>query len=1046
MAASQKASRETYVDPSTPDLIQSLRQASLKSDTNPKPLIRSTVHRLPVTTVDKGKGKADITQEYEITSWKTAEFAYRKAASVGIGKDLPTLARGLFTVRGSDDGERILVRGYDKFFNVGEMGWTKQEAIERYSSPPYELTFKENGCIIFVAALSPSQLVVTSKHSLGQNRPGTEPGPEAGPSAGPEADEVDELHTSTSGTSSAPSSVSHAGKGEEWLDKHLAKAGGKNKADLAAELWSRGQTAVAELCDDTFEEHVLAYPPEKSGLHLHGLNSNSVSFATEPMEEVEKFAKEWGFIPTRYITLGSMQEVKDFTDRVGTTGEWQGEAIEGFVVRTRIPKDAQHANTKQDGIATPPYSPDQVWFYKVKYDEPYLMYRDWRELTKKMITAKTKWEKEGHRSETQSALDGDSVAEAMKALNVDDPIAKVDSNGEKKSKSQLKREQKARQQEAQRRARQGAIAGTATVEPQTPKPDPPKARSNRPETRVFIEWCYDQLYGSKTVRPNPRLFQGINHGKGIIHLRDTFLRYLESPEGRTKLQALGGAKGALAARLNADSGGSGGSDSGVESARLSRPFTHLLVLPIAVPGCGKTSLFLSLRHLFPTLIAHTQSDDVRSKKSGPGFLKSICELLGQSHIVLADRNNHLLKHRDEIVEAVRAWEERGGMTEEEERKLKKQNKHKKTTAGQQSHVSKADDATKTSTTPEEARPRVKIIALEWTLDLLPLNTLHRMMSDRIVTRGSNHQSLIADTIHATGSRSHETILWRFLESLETLGHAEGKGQGDRGRGDTCLDEVIRLNVETSQEEQLKRVCEVILKQIQEMHLPYDGANTISDAQLVAALDTAKRYKVAFTQTVEQQQSNVGKKNNAVRYYGLAVEMDISDIIAKMCDDNDNEVVKGAKAMYTDLQSRGRIISRPHITLVHSSNLPKQSDHPSTEHESHSLDKWKTYSHLCTTSSIDFEIELDSLLYDDKVMCFSVRTISPYSGSGMTSDQFWDLQSETWTPHITIGTVDESVRPFEANRLVSEGKGNGVRVASGGGQKGVVVQGRLRGMY
>ena len=33
--------------------------------------------------------------------------------------------------------------------------------------PPYTLTLKSNSCIIFIAALSPTQLVITLKHSLG---------------------------------------------------------------------------------------------------------------------------------------------------------------------------------------------------------------------------------------------------------------------------------------------------------------------------------------------------------------------------------------------------------------------------------------------------------------------------------------------------------------------------------------------------------------------------------------------------------------------------------------------------------------------------------------------------------------------------------------------------------------------------------------------------------------------------------------------------------------------------------------------------------------
>ena len=87
------------------------------------------------------------------------------------------------------------------------------ENMQDLTAAPYYLTVKSNGCIIFISALSPTELLVTSKHSLGQVK-------------------------------DAP--VSHAEKGEEWLDKTLASAS-KTREDLASELWSNNLTAVAEV-------------------------------------------------------------------------------------------------------------------------------------------------------------------------------------------------------------------------------------------------------------------------------------------------------------------------------------------------------------------------------------------------------------------------------------------------------------------------------------------------------------------------------------------------------------------------------------------------------------------------------------------------------------------------------------------------------------------------------------------------------------------------------------------------------------------------------
>jgi tRNA ligase len=100
---------------------------------------------------------------------------------------------------------------------------------------------------------------------------------------------------------------------------------------------------------------------------------------------VDEFADEWGFIKTRTIVLSSIQEVRNFTTEVGETGKWEGEALEGFVVRTQVtepPTDGKHS------VSLPPYQPGSSFFFKVKFDEPYMMYRDWREVTKILLGTK----------------------------------------------------------------------------------------------------------------------------------------------------------------------------------------------------------------------------------------------------------------------------------------------------------------------------------------------------------------------------------------------------------------------------------------------------------------------------------------------------------------------------------------------------------------------------------------------------------------------------------------------------------------------------------
>ncbi|AEO66641.1 6b83b6a4-e679-46de-a926-846fd8b6586e [Thermothielavioides terrestris] len=269
-----------------------------------------------------------------VDSWRFQEFDYKK-------RDLPTYARGLFTTRTQHGVPEIAIRGYDKFFNIDEVRETSWKHIMERTKGPYELTLKENGCIIFISGLEDDTLLVCSKHSTGDR---------------------------------SDVAVSHANVGEQHLERQLARLG-KTKEELARELRRRNATAVAELCDDSFEEHILAYGPDKAGLYLHGVNINVPEFMTYPAPLVQKFAEDWGFIKTGLIMIDDIHDVKAFLEEVAKTGAHDGRDVEGFVIRCKM--------TTNPGVA-----PYQDWFFKYKFEEPYLMFRQWREATKALISGK----------------------------------------------------------------------------------------------------------------------------------------------------------------------------------------------------------------------------------------------------------------------------------------------------------------------------------------------------------------------------------------------------------------------------------------------------------------------------------------------------------------------------------------------------------------------------------------------------------------------------------------------------------------------------------
>jgi tRNA ligase len=134
------AKRSRFSPESVDSLISSLERLKVN---NPK-AVKSNDHIYSVSGQASGSQSHDdvdgnavngsshqVGQRY-IRSWKMSEHLYRR-------KDcpFPTLARGLFTAaedygipsrtppgKGKEK-VRIVARGYDKFFNIGEVDWTE---------------------------------------------------------------------------------------------------------------------------------------------------------------------------------------------------------------------------------------------------------------------------------------------------------------------------------------------------------------------------------------------------------------------------------------------------------------------------------------------------------------------------------------------------------------------------------------------------------------------------------------------------------------------------------------------------------------------------------------------------------------------------------------------------------------------------------------------------------------------------------------------------------------------------------------------------------
>ncbi|KAI9221500.1 RNA ligase-domain-containing protein [Blastocladiella britannica] len=323
---------------STTAMVRKLVTATLRGEDNTSQLKNGTIRMTKFPPFKAEPGNPIPANLPMLASWHVNEWAYKKD-----GSKLPTMARGLFTrqTNGSatdfeptrdlnDHAEyEIVIRGYDKFFNLGEVPYTALPFLRGNGNAlgPCYATVKENGCIIYMSAASPVDVIVASKHSL------TSP---------------------------------HAVKGREWLATHLARTG-SSEAEWAAFLWTHKVTAVFELADDSFEEHVLAYPAELAGLWLHGLNYNTPEFRSVPVEYMQSVATCFGFhlvgVQT-FDTFDAMIEYARANPRLpGHGADEPPRDIEGYVLRY----------TKPDGT---------VGMTKYKYKQPYLLFREWRELTK----------------------------------------------------------------------------------------------------------------------------------------------------------------------------------------------------------------------------------------------------------------------------------------------------------------------------------------------------------------------------------------------------------------------------------------------------------------------------------------------------------------------------------------------------------------------------------------------------------------------------------------------------------------------------------------
>ncbi|SGZ52628.1 CIC11C00000005611 [Sungouiella intermedia] len=654
----------------------------------------------------------------QVASWKFQEFFYSKPDVV-----FPIRARGLFT----HDG-KIVARGYDKFFNVDEVAATKLEVLRKLPGP-FSAATKENGCIILISGLADGTLLVCSKHSTGK----------------------------PVGRDFAFKHVEHGNKAVHDQLKRV----GKTSKQLAETLYKMNVTAVLELCDDSFEEHIVKYPPELSGLYLHGLNFNVKEFKTYPLDKVEQFADVWGFRKVEYTVFDKFDELWQFLEKLKVKGVYHGRELEGFVVRSQ--------------------NNDLVHFFKYKFDEPYFLFRQFRSVSLKLIGDKRQLKKD-------EKITGQPIAQIMRSIK--------------------------------------------------------KHKAITLDYLQFVKKLFDQ---------DEQLVNDYRESIGIIKLREQYLAYkgLSTTSG---MDLLGYENDEILSEKL--------------MALMDATKVHYVIMPMAVPASGKTTVFMTLNNLFPEW-KHIQNDNVISLDE---FHQQVAQGVNDSQICLADKNFHMTRIRKEFFEGI-----------ESARK----------------HIVPPDIA-------------IAYIGVNFLSDINSKDFLE-ISEKRLLDRGDNHQSIKAgaDIINARNVLNgfHRSAIPPKVKKTDDFDSAhvplviEGKYYQ---YPDNNCDIIINVNI--NGEHSSLDIAKKILSTLQ-LRFPDIATRDISELEWTQAYEAAKSYKPTFTKNIAQGNGD----NRRAEYYGVGIKNpeQLRNQINELLNDN---------TTWKHLILNNRVQKEFHVTLAHISGL------------------------------------------------------------------------------------------------------------------------------
>lgn len=255
----------------------------------------------------------------------------------------------------------------------------------------------------------------------------------------------------------------------------------------------------------------------------------------------------------------------------------------------------------------------------------------------------------------------------------------------------------------------------------------------------------------------------------------------------------------------------------------------------------------------------------------------------------------------------------------------------------------------------------------------------------------------------------------FLRNTESLNESEA-------------DATIEMDIVEDLEHALARAIDGIVR---ELGLPRPDVERVG-----AALAKVRGYMPADTTNPEKPET---KAKPAPRYFGLLAEIDLVEALEAHISRREEGVEGGPLREFWDaLKKNKRITPQPHVTIVHRKNLPDK------------LTLWENCSALYALPTPPlFRAHFGHVVANERVMAVTVEELlvdDPEEDEGQEGSAFLSMLDPELRGrlHITVGTSDASVPPFEAGALVKSFKE---------GEKGlwnvrledVYVKGRIKGL-